>query len=141
MTALPDVNVLLALVWSNHPNHVAAHEWFSREANAGWATCSLTQSGFLRLSLNPKVVQVAIDGPMAYSLLDGLVTRLAHQHLDRIPSLNGPVFEEVFSRVTEYRQRSDAVLLYVARTHDAELVTFDQAVASICPWDENLLVP
>lgn len=140
MIALLDVNVLLALVWSNHPNHGAAHEWFSREAGMGWATCTLTQSGFLRLSLNPQVVQVAIDGPTASSLLNGLIAHSAHQHIDRIPSLSGPVFEEIFQQVNGYRQLSDAVLLYIARTHAAQLVTFDQAIASICPWNENLRV-
>lgn len=49
MIALPDINVLLALAWSNHPHHDAAHRWFSRDAAAGWATCGFTQTGFLRL--------------------------------------------------------------------------------------------
>lgn len=140
MIALPDVNVLLVLVWSNHPNHVAAHEWFSREAASGWATCTLTQSGFLRLSLNPQVVQVTIDGPTAFSLLNGLVAHTTHQHIDHIPALSGPVFEEIFEKISGYRQLSDAVLLHIARMHAAQLVTFDQAIASICPWNENLLV-
>jgi predicted nucleic acid-binding protein len=51
LIALPDVNVLLALGWSNHPHHNAAHDWFAREASAGWATCLLTQSAFVRLSI------------------------------------------------------------------------------------------
>ena len=61
MIALPDINVLLALAWSNHAHHDAAHRWFARDATAGWATCLLTQTGFLRLSLNPQVIGVAID--------------------------------------------------------------------------------
>ena len=39
MISLPDVNVLLALAWSNHPHHEAFHEWFGQEAANGWATC------------------------------------------------------------------------------------------------------
>ena len=61
MIALPDINVLRALAWSNHPHHDAAHRWFARDAAAGWATCLFTQTGFLRLSLNPQIVGVAID--------------------------------------------------------------------------------
>jgi predicted nucleic acid-binding protein len=61
LIALPDINVLLALAWSNHAYHEAAHGWFAHIANAGWATCLLTQTGFVRLSLNRQVVGVAID--------------------------------------------------------------------------------
>ena len=61
MIALPDINVLLALAWSNHPHHDAAHRCFARDTATGWATCLSTQAGFLRLSLNPQVVGVSID--------------------------------------------------------------------------------
>jgi uncharacterized protein len=50
LIALPDINVLLALAWSNHAHHDAAHRWFARDATAGWATCVLTQTGFLPYS-------------------------------------------------------------------------------------------
>jgi predicted nucleic acid-binding protein len=38
LIALPDINVLLALAWSNHPHHEAAHRWFACDSAAGWAT-------------------------------------------------------------------------------------------------------
>lgn len=54
MTAiLLDTNVLLALAWPNHQHHGTAQRWFKREAPRGWATCALTQLGFVRLSSNP----------------------------------------------------------------------------------------
>jgi predicted nucleic acid-binding protein len=61
LISLPDVNVLLALAWTNHIHHDAAHRWFAHNAEAGWATCLHTQSAFLRLSLNPHVAAVNID--------------------------------------------------------------------------------
>ena len=39
MTALLDVNVLIALVWPNHVHHEAARAWFTRRRKDGWATC------------------------------------------------------------------------------------------------------
>jgi toxin-antitoxin system PIN domain toxin len=140
LIALPDVNVLLALAWSNHPHHDVAHEWFAREAAAGWATCLSTQSGFLRLSMNPLVVGIAIDCPTALSLLDGLVGHPNHQFVETTPALAGAAVTELSPRIVGYRQISDATLLHLARTGDMKLVTLDQAVASICPWSENLLV-
>jgi hypothetical protein len=82
LIALPDINVLLALAWSNHPHHDAAHHWFVRAAAAGWATCLFTQTGFLRLSLNPQVVGIAIDYQAAIHLLHGLVAHPAHHYVE-----------------------------------------------------------
>jgi uncharacterized protein len=86
LIALPDINVLLALAWSNHPHHDAAHRWFVRDAAAGWATCLFTQTGFLRLSLNPQVVGVAIDCQAALQLLHSLVAHPAHHYVETAPA-------------------------------------------------------
>jgi toxin-antitoxin system PIN domain toxin len=138
LIALPDVNVLLALVWSNHLHHDAAHDWFSQEAAAGWATCLLTQSAFMRLSLNPQVVGVSIDSKAAHNLLQSLIIHPEHRYYESAPALMGMPFDELLPRIVGYRQVSDATLLHVVRIHGLKLVTFDLAVAAICPWAENL---
>jgi toxin-antitoxin system PIN domain toxin len=140
LISLPDVNVLLALAWSNHPHHEAAHEWFGRDAAAGWATCLLTQSAFLRLSLNPQVVGVAIDCPTAARLLDGMVAHPGHRFFEVTPPLTGAPFDQLVARIAGYRQVSDATLLHFARSHSLRLVTLDQSIGAICPWNENLLI-
>lgn len=140
MIALPDINVLLALAWSNHSHHDAAHAWFGEAAAGGWATCVLTQSGFLRLSMNPQIVGVALDFGTARGLLAQLAEHADHRYLDRAPALEGEVFEAIGARVRGYRQISDATLVYFARMHGLQVVTFDQALASICPWPESVLV-
>jgi toxin-antitoxin system PIN domain toxin len=140
LISLPDINVLLALAWSSHPHHDAAHEWFSREASGGWATCLLTQTAFLRLSLNPQIVSVAVDCRVAMNLLQGLVAHPQHTYIEAAPALTAAPFDELVPRIMGYRQVSDATLLHFARAHGLKLVTFDQAMASICPWSENLEV-
>ena len=140
MTALLDVNVLLSLAWSNHPHHQAAHDWFARNASAGWATCLLTQIGFLRLSLNPKIVGVSIDCPAALSLLAGLVAHPQHQFIERAPTASAAPFDELVPRIFGHQQISDATLLHLARFHGAKLVTLDQAMTALCPWSGNLEV-
>jgi len=140
LIALPDINVLLALAWSNHPHHDAAHDWFGREANAGWATCLFTQSGFLRLSMNPQIVGIAIDCRTARSLLDELVAHPGHRFHESAPALVGPSFDELGQRIVGYRQISDATLLHLARLGGMKLVSFDEPITSICPWSENLLI-
>ncbi len=54
MTALLDVNVLVALFDPMHAHHEAAHEWFAENRRDGWATCPLTENGLVRILSNPK---------------------------------------------------------------------------------------
>lgn len=138
MIALPDVNVLLALAWANHMHHDAAHRWFATTSGGGWATNLFTQSGFVRLSLNPQVVGISIDCVTALKLLKGLVERPEHLFLDSCSPLTATSFGELASRIRGYRQTPDAILLHDARVHQAKLVTFDQGVSSISPWPENV---
>ncbi|MEP7352122.1 MAG: VapC toxin family PIN domain ribonuclease, partial [Acidobacteriota bacterium] len=48
--ALLDVNVLIALLWPDHVHRTPAREWFLPNRHAGWATCAITESGFVRIS-------------------------------------------------------------------------------------------
>ncbi len=140
MIHLPDVNVLLALAWSNHPHHEAAHRWFVSESVEGWATCLLTQGGFLRLSLNPQVVGVRLDASVTLDLLMDLVAHPRHQYVQTSPPLTDDAFADLARRIAGYRQVTDSTLLHVVRANSMKLVSFDRAVATICPWSENLEV-
>jgi hypothetical protein len=90
--------------------------------------------------MNPQIVGVAIDCRTAGSLLDDLVAHANHKFVEAAPALSGASFHELASRIIGYRQVSDATLLHVARIAGMKLVTMDQAIASICPWSENLQV-
>lgn len=46
---LLDVNVLLACGWKSHADHVALLDWLLHASE--WATCPLTESGFVRISM------------------------------------------------------------------------------------------
>ena len=71
--ALLDTNVLLALAWPNHQNHASAHDWFKAQARHGWASCAVTQLGFVRLSSNPSFTASAVTPQQAATLLRELV--------------------------------------------------------------------
>lgn len=53
MTYLLDVNVLLALFDDSHAHHEAAHAWFRGGGRSGWATCAITELGFIQVLSNP----------------------------------------------------------------------------------------
>ncbi len=49
MRALLDVNALVALLDRDHVDHRHAREWISTEIRLGWASCAVTQNGFIRV--------------------------------------------------------------------------------------------
>ncbi|TLZ12344.1 MAG: hypothetical protein E6K34_17875 [Gammaproteobacteria bacterium] len=53
MRALLDVNVLIALLDSDHTLHGTAMSWFAKHAREGWASCPITQNGCVRIMSNP----------------------------------------------------------------------------------------
>src|SRR5690348_6329601 len=55
-----DVNVLVALSWPEHEAFARSHRWFARHAAAGWATCPITQAGFVRVVSNPAFSMLTI---------------------------------------------------------------------------------
>ena len=53
MVTLLDVNILVALCDADHQHHLAASLWFTEYAEAGWASCPMTQNGVLRILSSP----------------------------------------------------------------------------------------
>ena len=130
VTALLDVNVLIALAWPNHVHHAPARSWFNARRKSGWATCSLTEAGFVRVSCNPAVVGHAVAPGDAIALLRELRRVESHQFwaLDR-SMVDLP--DAILARIQGYRQVTDAVLLATAMEHDGELATFDAGLAQL----------
>jgi toxin-antitoxin system PIN domain toxin len=137
---LLDVNVLLALSWRTHVHHEAARHWFDRNAASGWATCPLTQCGFVRLSCNRGVFDDAVTAPIALDLLRELTADKQHEFwADDLP-LDTPHFPR--DLLQGHRQVSDAYLLALCRSRNGVLATFDRAVSALqeAALDESSVV-
>ena len=52
--ALLDVNVLIALLDSDHVDHERVRRWVDAEIGHGWASCAVTQNGFVRIISQPR---------------------------------------------------------------------------------------
>ena len=72
MTALLDVNVLIALIDPAHVGHDAAHRWFEKERGAPWATCPLTENGVIRIVSHPRYPNT----PGSPTVAAGIVAKL-----------------------------------------------------------------
>ena len=139
MTALLDVNVLISLAWPNHVHHDPARSWFNERRKSGWATCPLTEAGFVRISCNPSVTGHPVTPGDAIALLQKLKRVESHQFwaLDR-SVVDLP--DEILVRIQGYRQITDAVLLAAAMQHGGELATFDTGLAQLAGTSGRSLV-
>ena len=130
--ALLDLNVLIALAWPSHIHHAVAHRWFSANQRHGWATCVLTQSGFVRLSSNPAIVRDAVSPLAALDVLKR-ICRLPHHRFWPMDQ-DLAVDEEIgLMLLVGHRQVTDASLLALAIARKGRLATFDRSVASLLP--------
>ena len=130
------MNVLVALAWPNHVHHGLAHRWFLAHQRDGWATCPLTESGFVRVSSNRRVVPGASTPAEAIALL-GQMRRLEGHVFwtdDTSPAESGAT---PFARVAGYRQVTDAHLLALALRRGGALATLDRGLAELAGPDER----
>lgn len=132
---LLDVNVLLALAWPNHQFHFAAVERLEQN-NDHWATCALTELGFVRLSSNPSVVGVVKTPAEAAALLKVLVGDSRHIYVGELPSPTGEPFLEYFDRSLTSKHVTDAYLVGLAERNKARLLTFDGRLAALARSSE-----
>lgn len=121
---LLDVNALVALAWDSHIHHAAVRRWFGEHRDTGWATCALTEGGFVRVSANPKALPSPVGVQDARHVLAALRRVGAHRFLANDVSPTDPDVPAIVG----HRQVTDAQLLTLARRRAIPLVTFDLAL-------------
>ena len=125
--ALLDINVLLALLDSDHIHHQRARDWASAEIASGWASCAITQNGFVRI-----VSQPSYPSPITTAQAVDLLSRATHtEHHEFWTCAVSMLDEEIVdrSRLHSPRQVSDAYLLALATAHGGRFVTFDRRIS------------
>jgi toxin-antitoxin system PIN domain toxin len=135
---LLDVNVLLALAWPNHQFHSTAIAALSSRTR--WATCALTQLGFIRLSSNPAAVATAKRPDQAAGLLARLVADSFHIYLNELPAPTAEHWLDIFGALLGQRQVTEAYLLRLASAHNAAFVTFDRRLQSVAADKARVIV-
>ncbi len=132
MVSLLDVNLLIALAWPNHVHHRAALRWFDRNRKSGWATCPLTQSGFVRVSSNVHVLSGARSPREALALLRRIVGLPDHAFWqDDISIAASDLIDE--TNLLGHRQITFWHLLAVALSHEGQLATLDRGLTHLVP--------
>ena len=126
MRALLDVNVLLALLDADHLDHGVARAWLSSEIEHGWASCALTQNGFVRIISQPRYPS-PLPPTEAIRRLQLATDTEHHEFWDcRLSLLDPGIFDP--TRIHGPRQVTDAYLLALASNYRGRFVTFDRSV-------------
>jgi hypothetical protein len=129
---LLDVNVLVALAWPNHLHHEQARAWFEKNHRAGWATCPVTESGFVRVSSNRRVTPAATRPEAAIRLLREMTGLPGHSFWTDDTSIARSQWIAA-ERLLGHGQVTDAHLVALTLRRRGRLVTFDRGVAEILP--------
>jgi toxin-antitoxin system PIN domain toxin len=125
---LLDINVLIARQDGDHEHHSRAARWLHQHAADGWATCPLTENGFVRI-----LGQSAYPGwpgtpERAAIALRKLITATpGHRFLsDEISLLDASVLPSL--QGVRPRALTDLYLLGLAVHHGARFATLDARV-------------
>ncbi len=134
---LLDVNLLIALAWPSHVHHGEAHLWFEHKRKAGFRTCPLTQTGFVRISSNPKFTAEAVSPADAIALLHQITVLPEHEFWP-----DSLTFDQALQKtgriMAGHRQVTDAYLTGLALSHGGLLATLDRGAAAL--WSATELV-
>lgn len=124
---LLDVNVLIALLDSNHEHHRSVGHWFVAHK---WRTvnlCPLTEAGFLRIRTNPKYPGGQCGMDEAIAVLQSFKGHpdCCYQAIDKSWV---DLTVNFACRISGHQQVTDAYLLGLAIKNDCALVTFDKGI-------------
>ena len=125
--ALLDVNILVALFDPDHVHHDLAHDWFADHRRNGWATCPITETGFIRVISNPNYQPVPMR-PAAVANQLRKFCASGHHHFwpDSVSLRDDTLFS--LGPVGGHRQLTDVYLLGLARKMGGTLATFDRTI-------------
>lgn len=131
MTALLDINVLIALMDGDHVHHVAATNFLKNLGPAGWATCPLTENGLLRILGNKLALQEAgSPEDVRTQFLVWCDYRGYHFWPDDLSLTD----IQIFPTLPPSKHLTDLYLLGLAVKHGGRFATFDENInASLIP--------
>jgi len=126
LTALLDVNMLIALLDAAHVHHARAKAWLIAQPDPVWASCPITQNGFIRI-ISQSAYPGSISTSQAFSVL-GNATRSPHHRFwaDDVSLLDSSLIDPTL--VHGPKQVTDTYLLALAVKNNGRLVALDRAI-------------
>jgi uncharacterized protein len=127
VVALLDVSVLIPLFDAAHVHHDLAHDWFDQQRRHGWATCPVTENGFVRLATSAAYSNPPLRPADVVARLDAFRRSGRHEFwTDSVSIADERIFNAAHIRGS--KQITDAYLLGLAAANGGALATFDRSV-------------
>ncbi len=118
------VNVLIALVSPTHVFHARAQAWFLSIRAGGWATCPITELGFLRILSHTAMPNFVGSPAVAAAMLAVLKAGPGHVFWpDDVSTSDTRIWET--SKLLTSNQVTDSYLLALAASKGGKLATMD----------------
>ena len=130
MVSLLDINILIALARAEHIAHEKVRRWFKGRGVDAWATCALTESGFVRIVSNLAFFNPAPEVQEAAALLARLTELPGHRFWPT--DLDFKTAVRFFGgRLVGHQQVTDGYLLALAISKNGQLVTLDRSIKTL----------
>jgi hypothetical protein len=128
MRRLLDINVLLALCDPNHIDHERVQTWFAKTGGQAWASCPITQNGFVRILANPSYPGLSGSASIAATLLQELLRHKGHEFWpDDYSIVDGTVD---LRRAVGSKQVTDLYLLGLAVRRKGRFASLDTRMSA-----------
>lgn len=125
---LLDINILIALADPDHEHHGIASNFFRDNHRGGWATCPITENGFVRIVSHPKYLKGFTSPELARDALRHLCSHAGHRFWPDDISMRG------FETLPKCKHLTDQYLLSLAVHRNGKLATLDERIdCSVVP--------
>lgn len=122
---LLDINILLALSDPMHVHHDAAHRWFAKIGKEGWATCPITENGYVRIASHPNYPNCPGNVSTVLAILQQFCSAEGHHFWAEDISITTLLQPDV---VVSHNQVTDLYLLGLAVHKGGKLATLDHLI-------------
>ena len=122
---LLDINLLLALSDPMHIHHPLAHRWFAEKGQHAWATCPLTENGFIRIASHPNYPNRPGDVTAVLAIFRQLCGAPGHRFWPEDTSILQILEPDA---IITHAQITDVYLLGLAVHKRGKLATIDQRI-------------
>ena len=124
-TYLLDVNLLLALIDPMHVHHESAHRWFAEKGQKAWATCPITENGFVRIASHPNYPNRPGDVAAVLAVLRQLCEAPGHHFWSEDTGILQILQSDA---IITHVQITDVFLLGLAVHKGGKLASLDQRI-------------
>ena len=120
-----DINILIAFGDRDHVHRTAVISLLHMARTTGWATCPLTENGFLRIVGHPNYPQGPGSPQIARTILSSLTSQPGHQFWSDDFSL---LDRKEFPSLPAAKNLTDYYLLALAVRHRARFASLDAGI-------------